>query len=165
MPLDAARALKLLAELRDIDHAARSRKNITLAEKQRRLAIARELNQFTLDQQRPQGGGADHRQHPRAQVKLKVELLGGPRSIELETDSLAVGGVSCVVSFGPRVGDLLSLRLTPPAPDEPIEVMAEVVWFHPIRSRAGLAFHDLRDEARAVIERLIYSDLVKAPPK
>ncbi len=162
MPLDAARALKLLAELRDIDHAARSRKAITLAEKQRRLAIARELNQFTLDQQRPLAG-ANHRQHPRAQVRLKVELLGGPRSIELETDSLAVGGVSCVVGFNPRVGDLLSLRLTPPQPDEPFEVMAEVVWFHPVRSRAGLAFHDLPDDARAVIERLIYSDLVKAP--
>jgi hypothetical protein len=164
MPLDAARALRLLAELRDIDHGARSRKAITLQEKQRRLAIARELNQFTLDQQRA-GSGPNLRQHPRAQVRLMVELLGGPRAIELETDSLAVGGVSCVVSFGPRVGDLLSLRLTPPAPDEPFEVMAEVVWFHPVRSRAGLAFHDLPDDARAVVERLIYSDLVKPPAK
>jgi hypothetical protein len=160
MALDAARALRLLAELRDIDHGARARKAISLAEKQRRLAIARELNGWALDQQKNPGGG-NQRQHPRAAVKLRVEILGGPRPIELASDSLAVGGMSVSVPFAPRVSDLLALRLVPPPPDEPFEVMAEVIWFHPVRMRAGVRFHDLGDEARAVIERIIFSDLLQ----
>lgn len=159
MAHDASRALKLLAELRDIDIGARLRKSITLAEKQRRQAIARELNQITLAMQQPRAG-ANQRQHPRANVALKCELLGGPRVIELPTDSVAVGGIAVSIGFSPRVGDLVHLRLTPPAPDDPFDVMAQVVWFHPVRMKAGLAFHDLREEPRAVLERLVYNELV-----
>ncbi len=162
MPLDAARALKLLAELRDIDIGARLRKSITLAEKQRRQAIARALNQITLAMQQPVSG-SNQRQHPRAHVPLRCELLGGPRALQLPTDSVAVGGIAVDVGFSPRVGDLVHLRLTPPAPDEPFEVMAQVVWFHPVRMKAGLAFHDLGEEPRAVLERLVYNELVSAP--
>ncbi|SRR5258706_9022423 len=160
--IDSTRALKLLAELRDIDTAARSKKAITLAEKQRRLAIARELGQVALDDQRPAAG--EKRRDPRATVRLRVEVVSGPRAIELETDTLAVGGVSVQVPFTPRVGDLLALRIVPAAPDEPFEVMAQVVWFHPVRQKAGLQFHELSDAGRAILERVIYSDLFKSEP-
>ncbi len=43
-----------------------------------------------------------------------------------------------------------------------VEVMARVVWYEPVRSKAGLSFIGLSDSARAFIERLVYSDLVKS---
>jgi hypothetical protein len=94
-------------------------------------------------------------------VHLRVQLLGGPRPVDLESDSLAVGGLSVQLRFAPRVGDLLSLRLEPPPPDEPVDVVAQVVWYEPMRSRAGLNFHDVSDEARALLERLVFGELVR----
>jgi hypothetical protein len=156
--INYTRALKLLAELRDIDLGARARRAITLAEKQRRIAIARELHQIALAGQKPQDG-SENRRDPRARVKLRVLVVGGPRPIELQTENVAVGGVSVGLPFTPRVGDLLALRLIPPEPDEPFEAMGEVVWFHPVRQKAGLRFHDLGDGGRGVIERMIYGSL------
>src|SRR5689334_14429958 len=134
-----AQALRLLAELLEIDRAVRNRRQpLTLVQKQRRAAIARELHLWALAKQRDMAPpGSEQRQHPRANVRLRVQLLGGPRPIDLQSDSLAVGGVSVLVSFTPRVGDLLALKLVP-LEDAAFEVMGEVVWFDPVRSRAGL---------------------------
>jgi hypothetical protein len=104
--------------------------------------------------------GAELRAHPRASVRLKVQLLGGPRSVDLHSDSLAVGGVSVTVNFTPRVNDMLALKLVP-LEEAPFEVMGEVVWFDPVRSRAGLRFHGLTDDGREILERLVFSDIVK----
>jgi hypothetical protein len=40
--------------------------------------------------------------------------------------------------------------------------MARVVWYEPVRSKAGLSFMGLSDSARAFVERVVYSDLVKS---
>jgi hypothetical protein len=88
-------------------------------------------------------------------------MLGGPRPVELESDSLAVGGIRVVVNFAPRVGDVLALRLLP-LEEPPVDAMAKVVWFDPVRSKAGLSFIDLHDETRAMVERLVYADLIRA---
>jgi hypothetical protein len=162
MATSAGQAVRLLAELLELDRGARNRRvPLTLIQKQRRAAIARELHLWALARQR--GGapqGAEHRQFPRANVRVKVQLLGGPRSVDLHSDSLAVGGVSVAVSFTPRVGDLLGLRIVP-LEDAPFEVMGEVVWFDPVRSRAGLRFQQVGDDAREVLERLVFSDLIR----
>lgn len=158
----AAKAVRLLAELVELDRGVRSRKqSMTLPQKQRRAAIVRELHLFALARQRGLApSGSEHRQHPRAQVSLRVQLSGGPHPVELKSESVAVGGVCVVVKFAPRVGDLFALKLIP-LEDAPFEVMGEVVWFDPVRSRAGVRFKELSEEGRGVIERLVLSDLVQ----
>ena len=162
MAISAAQALRHLAELLEIDRTVRTRRQpLTLVQKQRRAVIARDLHQWALERQRGNApSGAEQRRDPRANVRLKVQLLGGPHTVDLHSDSLAVGGVSVSVKFTPRVGDLLGLRLVP-LEDAPLEVMGEVVWFDPVRSRAGLRFQGLSEEGRAVLERIIFTDLVK----
>jgi len=159
MSTTAAKALRLFAELLEMDRSVRSRRMaLSLTQKQRRAAIVRELHMWALSRQRGPGG-AEQRQFPRAQVRVKVQLLGGPRPVDLQSDSLAVGGVSVAVSFTPRVGDLLGLRIVP-LEDVPFEVNGEVVWFDPVRARVGLRFHELTDDGRAILERLVFSNLV-----
>jgi hypothetical protein len=162
MAITATQAVRLLAELLEMDRSVRNRRQpLSLVQKQRRAAIARDLHLFALAKQRGQApAGAEQRQHPRANVRVKVQLLGGPHKVDLHSDSLAVGGVSVSVKFTPRVGDMVGLRLVP-LEDPPIEVMGEVVWFDPVRSRAGLRFQNLSDEGRAVLERIIFTDLVR----
>jgi hypothetical protein len=162
MAISSTQAVRLLAELLEIDRTVRGRRQpLSLVQKQRRAAIVRDLHMWALARQRGNAPpGSEHRQHPRAAVRLKVQLLGGPHPVELQSDSLAVGGVSVRVSFTPRVGDLLGLKLVP-LEEAAFEVMGEVVWFDPVRARAGLRFHQLTDEGRAVLERLVFSDLVK----
>lgn len=154
----------MLAELLELDRSIRHRRQpMSLVQKQRRAAIVRDLHMWALAKQRgaaPQG--SELRQFPRANVRVRLQLLGGPRPIDLHSDSLAVGGASVVVSFSPRVSDLLGLRIVP-LEDAPFEVMGEVVWFDPVRMRAGLRFQSLSDDGREVLERLIFSDLVKQP--
>jgi hypothetical protein len=163
MSITAAQAVRLLAELLDMDRGVRTRRQpMSLVQKQRRAVIARDLHSFALAKQRGTApSGADQRQHPRASVRVKVQLLGGPHKIDLHSDSLAVGGVSVTVKFTPRVGDMIGLRLVP-LEDPPIEVMGEVVWFDPVRSRAGMRFHDLSDDGRAVLERIVFTDILKS---
>jgi hypothetical protein len=161
MRLSSGKAVRLLAELLEFDEMVRKRRQpLTLAQKQRRAAITMELHRWALDFQRGTSPGAEQRRNPRASVRLRIQMLGGPRPIELESDSLAVGGIRVVVNFAPRVGDVLALRLLPL--EEPAqEVMAKVVWFDPVRSKAGLSFVDVTEPARELVERLVYSDLLK----
>jgi hypothetical protein len=161
MAITAAQALRYLAELLEIDSSVRMRRQPpTLVQKQRRAAIARDLHLWALDRQRGLAPGAEQRQYPRANLRVKVQLLGGPRSVDLQSESLAVGGVSVTVKFSPRVGDMLGLRIVP-LEETPFEVMGEVVWFDPIRSRAGIRFHKLTDESREILERLVFQEIVK----
>lgn len=160
--LPSTKAVRLLSELLEFDQLVRTRRQpLTLLQKQRRQAIASELHRWALERQRSEGQGAEHRRDPRAEVRLRVQMLGGPRPVDLEADSIAIGGVRVHVGFQPRVGDVLALRMTPL--EEPaVELMARVVWYDPVRSKAGLAFMSLSDSARAFIERVVYSDLVKS---
>jgi hypothetical protein len=163
MSTTAGKAVRLFAELLEMDRSVRSRRmSLSLTQKQRRAAIVRELGMWALSRQRGPVG-SEQRKYPRANVRLKVQMLGGPRPVDLQSDSLAVGGVSVTVSFTPRVGDLVGLRLVP-LEDSPFEVNGEVVWFDPVRSRVGLRFHDLTDEGRAILERLVFSNLVTDEP-
>jgi len=159
--LPSTKAVRLLSELLEFDQLVRTRRQpLTLLQKQRRQAIATELHRWALERQRSQGKGAEHRRDPRADVRLRVQMLGGPRPVDLEADSIAVGGVRVHVGFQPRVGDVLALRMTPL--EEPaVELMARVVWYDPVRSKAGLAFMSLSESARGFVERVVYSDLVK----
>jgi PilZ domain len=159
--LPSAKAVRLLSELLEFDQLVRARRQpLTLVQKQRRQAIAAELHRWALDRQKAQSTGAEARRDPRAAVRLRIQMLGGPRPIDLDADSLAVGGLRCFVNFQPRVGDVLALRMVPL--EEPaVEVMARVVWYEPVRSKAGLSFLGLSDSARAFVERVVYSDLVK----
>ncbi len=159
--LPSTKAVKLLSELLEFDQLVRSRRQpLTLVQKQRRQAIASELHRWALDRQRSSTKGAEHRRDPRAAVKLRIQMLGGPRPVDLEADSLAVGGIRCHVGFQPRVGDVLALRVVP-LEQAAVEIMAKVVWYDPVRSKAGLAFLSLSESARAFIEHLVYSDLIR----
>jgi PilZ domain len=157
-----AQAVRLLAELVELDRQIRhKRQPLTLQQKQRRAQIAQDLHRFALARQREVwAGSGEQRRDPRANVKLRVQLIGGPRSIELQSDSLAVGGMSLTLSFAPRLGDRLHLRLVPPQPDEPFAVEGEVVWFNAARQRVGVQFHGLDELQRELLERLIFADLV-----
>ena len=157
----STKAVRLLSELLEYDQLVRTRRQpLTLVQKQRRQAIAAELHRWALERQRFQGGGAEHRRDPRAEVRLRIQMLGGPRPVDLEADSIAAGGVRVHVGFQPRVNDVLALRMTPL--EEPaVELMARVVWYDPVRSKAGLAFSNMSDDARAFVERVVYSGLIK----
>jgi hypothetical protein len=152
--------MRMLAELVELDRQLRMRRQpLTLQQKQRRAQIAIDLHRWTLAQQRWAGAGAQRRD-PRANVRLRAQLVGGPRPLELQSDSLAVGGMSLTLTFAPRLGDRLHLRLVPPPPDEPVELEGEVIWFNAARQRAGVHFLDVSEEARALLERLIFADLL-----
>ncbi|HEX6834988.1 MAG TPA: PilZ domain-containing protein, partial [Polyangia bacterium] len=121
--------MRLLAELVELDRQIRiKRQPLTLQQKQRRAQIAQDLHRFALARQRAEfKGPGEQRRDPRANVRLRVQMIGGPRPIELQSDSLAVGGMSLTLTFAPRLGDRLHLRLVPPQPDEPFAVDGEVV--------------------------------------
>ena len=157
----STKAVRLLSELLEFDQLVRTRRQpLTLVQKQRRQAIATELHRWALDRQRNSVSGAEHRRDPRAEVKLRIQMLGGPRPVDLEADSLAVGGVRCHVGFQPRIGDVLALRIVP-LEQAAVEIMAKCVWYDPVRSKAGLAFMNLSDSARSFIEQLVFSDLIR----
>ena len=159
--ISTTQAVRLLAELKELDRTTRQkRQTLTLQQKQRRAQIALDLHRWTLARQHAQWSGNQQRKSARANVKLRVQLIGGPRPLELETESLAVGGLSLILSFQPRLGDHLHLRLIPQPPDDPIEVAAEVVWFNAAKQRAGVQFQDLSDDAMGVLERIVFDDLI-----
>ena len=160
--ITTSQAVRLLAELVDLDRQLRvKRQSLTLQQKQRRAQIAQDLHRWALARQREGwGGGGEQRRDPRANLRMRVQLAGGPRPVELQSDSLAVGGMSLTLTFPVRLGDRLHLKLVPPPPDEPIAVEAEVIWFNAGRQRAGVQFYGLDDEGRALLERLIFADLV-----
>jgi hypothetical protein len=157
-----AQAMRLLAELVELDRQIRTKRQpLSLQQKQRRAQIAQDLHRFALLRQREvYSGGGEQRRDPRANVKLRVQLVGGPRAVELQSDSLAVGGMSLTLSFAPRLGDRLHLRLIPPQPEEPFAVEGEVVWFNAARQRVGVQFHGLDEAQRELLERLVFADLV-----
>lgn len=160
--MTTTQAVRLLAELVELDRQIRTKRQpLTFAQKQRRAQIAQDLHRWALARQREGwAGGGEQRRDPRANVRLRVQLVGGPRPVELQSDSLAVGGMSLTLSFPVRLGDRLHLKLVPPPPEEALPVEAEVIWFNAARQRAGVQFHGLGDEGRALLERLIYADLV-----
>jgi hypothetical protein len=160
--ISAAQAVRLLAELVELDRQMRARRQpLTLQQKQRRAQIAQDLHRWTLGRQRAGWTGTgEQRRDPRANVQLRVLLIGGPRSVELQSDSLAVGGMSLTLPFAPRLGDRLHLKLVPAEPDEAVEVEGDVIWCNAARQRAGVQFTNVSDEARALLERLIFADLV-----
>ncbi len=157
-----AQAVRLLAELVELDRQIRiKRQPLTLQQKQRRAQIAQDLHRFALARQRADWKGpGDQRRDPRANVKLRVQMIGGPRPVELQSDSLAVGGMSLTLTFAPRLGDRLHLKLTPPPPDEAFNVDGEVVWFNAARQRVGVQFIGIDEAQRQLLERLIFADLV-----
>jgi hypothetical protein len=157
-----AQAVRLLAELVELDRQIRiKRQPLSLQQKQRRAQIAQDLHRFALARQRASyGGSGEQRRDPRANVKLRVQLIGGPRAVELQSDSLAVGGMSLTLNYAPRLGDRLHLRLVPPQPDDPFAVDGEVVWFNAARQRVGVQFLGLDEAQRHLLERLIFADLV-----
>jgi hypothetical protein len=155
-------AVRLLAELVELDRQIRiKRQPLTLGQKQRRAQISQDLHRWALAQQRAGWDGTgDQRRDPRANVRLRVQLVGGPRPIELQSDSLAVGGMSLTLPFATRLGDRLHLKLVPPPPDEPLPVEGEVIWFNAARQRVGVQFHGLQEAGLQLLERLVYADLV-----
>ena len=157
-----AQAVRLLAELVELDRLIRTKRQpLSLQQKQRRAQIAQDLHRFALARQRVGwDGSGEQRRDPRANLQLHVQLIGGPRPVELQSDSLAVGGMSLTLNFAPRLGDRLHLRLVPPPPDEPFAVDGEVVWFNAARQRVGVQFHSLDEAQREMLERLIFADLV-----
>jgi PilZ domain len=161
MALPSSSPLRLLAELLELDQLARDRRaTLTLAQKQRRQIICQELRLWFLARQGAPSGG-EQRRDPRAAMRVRVQLLGGPRPVDLQTESLAVGGLSVTLHFAPRKGDLLALRLVPAEPDPPLALMGEVVWYDPRRTRAGLRFKDPSEEAKEVLERIVFGELVR----
>jgi hypothetical protein len=161
MALPSLSPLKLLAELLELDQVSRERRSSwSLAQRQRRQVICTELRAWALARQvAPEG--AEQRRDPRVPVHIRVQLLGGPRPVELQSESLAVGGLSATLHFAPRRGDLLALRLIPPSPEGALELMGEVVWYDPRKARAGLRFKDPSDEAKSVLERIVFGELVR----
>ena len=157
--------MQLLKELLEIDEAVRRRRvALTFVQKQRRMTIASELGRWAMAT-RPAPKGHELRQHPRADMRVRLELLGGPAPIALETDTLGLGGAGVAVSFPVRRGDIWRMRLCPPdGPDgvDPVELSAEIVWVDVPRARAGLRFVEQTDELRALVERLVFSELIRS---
>jgi hypothetical protein len=150
-----------LAELKELDRTTRQkRQTMSLQQKQRRAQIALELHRWTLARQQAKWPGTPQRRSARANLHLRVQLIGGPRPIELQSDSLAVGGMSLQLNFQPRLGDHLALRLIPRPPDEAIEVSGEVMWFNAAKQRVGVQFQGLSEEGQALLERLVFDDLI-----
>ena len=161
MALPSSSPLRLLAELLELDQIARDRRAaLTLAQKQRRQVICQELRLWALARQNAPSG-SEQRRDPRAVMRLRVQLLGGPRPVELQTESLAVGGLSATLHFAPRKGDLMALRLIPGEPEAALELMGEVVWYDARKTRAGLRFKDTSEEVKAVLERIVFAELVR----
>lgn len=160
--MTTSQAVRLLAELVELDRQIRvKRQPLTFQQKQRRAQIAQDLHRWALARQREGWSGVgEKRRDPRANLRIRVQLVGGPRPVELQSDSIAIGGMSLTLSFAVRLGDRLALKLVPPPPDEPIAVEGEVIWFNAARQRAGVQFHGLDEEARGLLERLIYVDLI-----
>src|SRR5258706_7917481 len=122
--------LQLLAELLELDQVSRDRRaSLTLSQRQRRQVVCTELRQWALARQ--QSPGLEHRRDPRAPVRIRVQLLGGPRPVDLRSESLAGGGFSPTGSFTPRNGDPLAPRLIPPQPGPPFGLMGEGGWYDP----------------------------------
>ncbi len=161
MALPSSSPLRLLAELLELDQLSRDRRaTLSLVQKQRRQVICQELRVWALSRQSAPSG-SEQRRDPRALVRIRVQLLGGPRPVDLQSESLAVGGLSASLHFAPRKGDLMALRLIPPPPEAPLELMGEVVWYDPRRSRAGFRFKDPSDDVKAVLERIVFGELVR----
>jgi hypothetical protein len=161
MALPSSSPLKLLAELLELDQVSHERKaSWSLAHKQRRHVICQDLRSWALARQAAPEG-SEQRRDPRALVRLRVQLLGGPRPVELQSESLAVGGLSVTLHFAPRKGDLMALRLIPPEPEQALELIGEVVWYDARKTRAGLRFKDPGDKARDVLERIVFGELVR----
>lgn len=159
MPPPSPPPVKLLAELLELDKQLRGRRNPpTLQQRQRRTAISRQLHDWAMAKQE-QPGRVPQRSEPRAALQVAVELLGGPHRVLLMTESVAIGGLSCEVSFSPKRGDLLHLRILPDG-EAPFEVMAEVVWWNANNRRAGMAFRQVPEEGRAVLERMVFRGLI-----
>ena len=55
----------------------------------------------------------------------------------------------------------MPLKLIPPPPELPLDLMGEVVWYDPRSSRTGLRFKDPSDEAKEVLERVVFGELVR----
>lgn len=119
----------------------------------------RELSQWALSQQKGPPG-APNREFPRAALRLKVQLIDGTRAVESESRSLSVGGLSVTAPIAPEVGQTMVLRLSPVAPDPQVMVTGVVVWYDRDRLMVGLRFGDLSDEARALLERLVFTNLL-----
>src|SRR5258706_9170887 len=120
MVLTVAQAMRLLAELEELDRQLRYRRvPLSYAQKQRRSLVASELHRWALARQHGPAT-AEQRREPRAQLRLRVQLLGGPRPTELQSDSLGMGGLSVELTWRPVLGDHLALRLVPPPPDTPV---------------------------------------------
>ena len=152
--------MRLLKELLEIDDAVRRRRvALTFVQKQRRITIANDLGRWAMASRRAPKG-SELRQHPRTEMRVRLELLGGPQPIGLETDTLGLGGASVLVTFPVRRGDVWRMRLNAPG-EEGAEVSAEVVWVDVPRAKAGLRFLDQTDELRALVERLVFSDLIR----
>jgi hypothetical protein len=161
----AGHAVRLFAELIELDRQSRARRQtLSFQQKQRRAQISHELRQWARGRLKTPPGG-EHRRDPRVKLPIRVQLIGGPRPLELQSDSLGLGGLGLTLTFTVRVGDLLALRLIPPAgeTDDRVDVQAEVIWFDAARLRAGMQFRDLSEEATALVERLVFSDLVSSP--
>jgi hypothetical protein len=168
MSLSVARAMQLLHELVEIDSSRRGRRQpLSMEQKFRRRDICRQLNHWALERQRLAGGGAERREHARAPgpMQLGVDLLRASERIGAELDSLAVGGVSLIVAVPVKVGETLTLRLVPEPPDQQVELEGDVVWFDAGRSRAGLRFGKMGEEAQALLERLVFGGLLAAKQK
>jgi hypothetical protein len=161
MALPSSSPLQLLAELLELDQVSRERRSsMSLVQRQRRQVICQDLRAWALARQvAPEG--AEQRSDPRAPVRIRAQLLGGPRPVELQTESLAVGGLSAKLNYAPRKGDIMALRLIPPEPEPPLELMGEVVWYDPRRSRFGLRFKEPAEEAKSVLERIVFGELVR----
>src|SRR5262245_21937395 len=135
MALPPSSPLKLLAELLELDQMSRERRTAwALLQRQRRQIICQDLRAWALARQTAPDG-TEQRSDPRVPLRIRVQLLGGPRPIDVRSDSLAVGGLSARLHFAPRKGDLFALRLIPPPPEEALDLIGEVMWYDPRGSR------------------------------
>src|SRR4051794_41987028 len=91
-----AQAVRLLAELVELDRQIRiKRQPLSLQQKQRRAQIAQDLHRFALARQRADWKGAgEQRRDPRANVRLRVQLIGGPRADQPQSEPPPPGGPS-----------------------------------------------------------------------
>lgn len=159
VPISSTQAVLLLSELLELDLTVRRRRGpATIDERRRRRNISKSLRDWAMALEANRlGPGAGQREHPRAPVRIYVKW-GEER---LPCESLGLGGLSLARDERPTLGETVELEICPPQPDATEPVRAQVMWWDPKEKRVGLSFVDLSDTAQSLIERLVYTELVK----
>ena len=110
----------------------------------------------------PFGGASDRRRHVRAPLELEVDILEPEELASLATSSVGAGGLAIRIAEVIPVGTQLDLSIKIEQRKVPLLAKAQVVWSR--EGELGVAFVDLFQNDRELLEALAVKELVSEPP-